>query len=331
MINKQTIISVFDDKLTLMQWLKKVENALNGAVLTGVELKKKGNATFAWSFDFEDGTHVDTDYVTINEGESVAEAYLLNGHLMIKLTNDEVIDAGNLKPVTSFSFNTQRHLIVNYGDGTSEDLGLIKGVSSFSISNNGHLIANYDDGTTQDVGTLGDFSNVDFVTKTLTQNEYTYSRSFNMTSVKNIDVTNIYNIFGVINNVLHCIVNFSLKNNNANAITFGQGYGFIGVTNLSLDQAVAEKIFDFDGKAVSDPTSTSGTLIASIPCQLFKNKVMSDTSAFIDARLTLVNRGSANGLSIQVSLIGGTTNRITLEPNEELFITGRVALTLING
>lgn len=154
MINKETIISVFDDKLTLMQWLKKVENALNGAVLTGVELKKKGNATFAWSFDFEDGTHVDTDYATINEGESVAEAYLLNGHLMIKLTNDEVIDAGNLKPVTSFSFNEQRHLIVNYGDGTTQDLGLIKGVSSFSIDANQHLIVNYDNGTTQDLGAI---------------------------------------------------------------------------------------------------------------------------------------------------------------------------------
>lgn len=154
MINKETIISVFDDKLTLMQWLKKVEEALNGAVLTGVELKKKGNATFAWSFDFEDGTHVDTDYVTINEGESVAEAYLLNGHLMIKLTNDEIIDAGNLKPVTSFSFNSQRHLIVSYGDGTTQDLGLIKGVSSFTIDTNQHLIVNYDNGTTQDLGAI---------------------------------------------------------------------------------------------------------------------------------------------------------------------------------
>ena len=301
-INKETIISVFDEKLTLMQWLKTINKALDEAVLTGVEVRQKGNATYSFVVTFEDGTELESNEFVLAQGESINGARIEDGHLYLSLTNGDELDAGNVKPVTSFAINASQHLIVYYGDGTSQDLG-----------------------------TLADFSNADFVAKTLSQSQYNYSRNFNMTSVTNIDVTNIYNIFGVINNVLHCIVNFSLKNNSANAITFGQGYGYIGLANLSLTQAVAEKIFDFDGKAVSDETSTSGTLIASIPCQLFKNKIMSEASDFIEARLTLVNRGSANGLSVQVSLIGGTSNRITLEPNEELFITGRLALTLING
>ena len=124
-INKETIISVFDEKLTLMQWLKTINKALEDAVLTGVEINKKGNATLSFKFTFEDGTYLETGDLVLQQGESVNGAYISNGHLYLTLTNGNTLDAGNVKPVSSFSIDANQHLIVNYADGTSQDLGAI--------------------------------------------------------------------------------------------------------------------------------------------------------------------------------------------------------------
>ena len=124
-INKETIISVFDEKLTLMQWLKTINKALEDAVLTGVEITKKGNATLSFKFTFEDGTFLETNDIVLQQGESVNGAYIQNGHLYLTLTNDQTLDSGNVKPVSNFSIDANQHLIVNYGDGTSQDLGAI--------------------------------------------------------------------------------------------------------------------------------------------------------------------------------------------------------------
>lgn len=154
MINKETIISVYNEKLTLLQWLKTINKALDEAVLTNVEITQRGNATFVFVFTFEDGTQVESNEIIVNQGESIVGATIQNGHLLLTLSNDDVLDAGNVKPVSSFSFNAQRHLIVNYADGTTQDLGLIKGVSGFSIDANQHLIVSYDNGTTEDLGAI---------------------------------------------------------------------------------------------------------------------------------------------------------------------------------
>ena len=124
-INKQTIISAFDDKLTLLQWLKTINKALDKAVLTGVEVRQKGNATFTFVVTFEDGTELESNRFVLAQGESINGATIRNGHLYLSLTNGDELDAGNVKPVTSFEINASQHLIVNYGDGTSQDLGAI--------------------------------------------------------------------------------------------------------------------------------------------------------------------------------------------------------------
>lgn len=124
-INKETIISVFDDKLTLMQWLKTINKALEDAVLTGVEITKKGNATLSFKFTFEDGTYLETNDLVLQQGESVVNAFIQNGHLYLTLSNGTNLDAGNVKPVSNFSIDDNQHLIVNYADGTNQDLGAI--------------------------------------------------------------------------------------------------------------------------------------------------------------------------------------------------------------
>ncbi len=124
-INKETIISVFTEKLTLEQWLKTINKALDEAVLTGVEIAKKGNATLSFKFTFEDGTFLESNDIVLQQGESVQSAYIQNGHLYLTLTNGTNLDAGNVKPVSNFSIDANQHLIVNYQDGTSQDLGAI--------------------------------------------------------------------------------------------------------------------------------------------------------------------------------------------------------------
>ena len=124
-INKQTIISAYDEKLTLLQWLKTINKALNEAVLTGVEVRQKGNATYSFVVTFEDGTELVSNDFVLAQGESINGATIRNGHLYLSLTNGDELDAGNVKPVTSFEINASQHLIVNYGDGTSQDLGAI--------------------------------------------------------------------------------------------------------------------------------------------------------------------------------------------------------------
>lgn len=68
MINYETILSTFDDKLTLMQWLQKVEQALEGAGLESVEIHQQSPTTAYFKFVFADGTSVTTPSITLPRG-----------------------------------------------------------------------------------------------------------------------------------------------------------------------------------------------------------------------------------------------------------------------
>ena len=139
MINEETIVSVYDDKMTLLQFLKTINKALDEAVLTSVEVSKKGNATLSFVFDFADGTKIESGEIVLQQGESVTDAKIVDGHLYLTLSNDERLDAGNVKPVTRFEINASQHLIVYYGDGTSQDLGAIL---QGNVNIDGNLTAN---------------------------------------------------------------------------------------------------------------------------------------------------------------------------------------------
>lgn len=62
MINWKSMLSSFNDKPTLLEWLKLVEKALKESVLTNVLTDTKDGKT-AFTFKFEDGTEITTDYV----------------------------------------------------------------------------------------------------------------------------------------------------------------------------------------------------------------------------------------------------------------------------
>ena len=62
MINKDSIVTAYDEHLTLVEWLQKVENALNNAVLTDlriIKLSDQGNiATYRVTATFADNTTI---------------------------------------------------------------------------------------------------------------------------------------------------------------------------------------------------------------------------------------------------------------------------------
>lgn len=125
MINYDTIISNFDDKVTLYNWLRKVEEALKNASATNFVVNKKGNATLSFSIAFADGETLESGDIVLQQGESVDQARIASGILQLHLTNGTWLTAGNIKPVNDFNIDANQHLIVNYQDGTSQDLGAI--------------------------------------------------------------------------------------------------------------------------------------------------------------------------------------------------------------
>lgn len=104
MINWKSILSSFNDKPTLLEWLKMVEKALKESVLTAVLTDTKDGKT-SFIFKFEDGTEIRTDYVQ-TKGDPGATS--ITG---VEEVSDEVI--GNQTATT---------LRIYLSDGTFDDV-----------------------------------------------------------------------------------------------------------------------------------------------------------------------------------------------------------------
>ena len=65
MINNNTVISSFDDKLTLLEWLKKTEKALTDSTLEGFNLNVVDGQLNA-SMVFADGTTIASNSVPLD-------------------------------------------------------------------------------------------------------------------------------------------------------------------------------------------------------------------------------------------------------------------------
>lgn len=68
MINFESILSVFDEKGTLLKWLQRVEQALNGDTLQGVEIVTLSETQIKLQFNFKDGTNLLSDPLTLARG-----------------------------------------------------------------------------------------------------------------------------------------------------------------------------------------------------------------------------------------------------------------------
>lgn len=105
MVNLQTVLSVYDDKVTLMQWLKKVEKALKDSVLVSIETEQVEDDKATFVFVFEDGTRLETPAVTLPQGpkgDTGASVKVLQDAQACQIIGDGYIDEnGHLQVLTS--------------------------------------------------------------------------------------------------------------------------------------------------------------------------------------------------------------------------------------
>ena len=69
MINIETLLSSFDERGTLLKWLKAVEKALSEATLTSVDVVTISTQQIQLKFNFEDGTSISTPSITLPKGD----------------------------------------------------------------------------------------------------------------------------------------------------------------------------------------------------------------------------------------------------------------------
>ena len=111
MIKKNTILSTFNKKYTLMEWLKRVEKALTDSVLVDVTIITLNVTQIQFSFNFEDGSHIITPIVTLPKGDK--------GDKGDKGNTGEQGEQG--VSVVNVAINSSNHLIVTLSDGTEKD------------------------------------------------------------------------------------------------------------------------------------------------------------------------------------------------------------------
>ena len=290
MINYDTIISNFDDKVTLYNWLRKVEEALKNASATNFVVNKKGNATLSFSITFADGETLESGDIVLQQGESVDDARIAGGILQLHLTNGTWLTAGNIKAVSGFNINASQHLIVTYQDGTNQDLGGIF---------NGNVIVN------------GTFKQ----TQPNEKADITWSGLLDK-----LTITDSYTVIEEINGVLHCIVNAKFQNTSGSTLTFQElDTGWIYVSN-----SIASKLIDMKGNNVTTKPD-GGVLITASYATFIKNGYDSGATRY-KGEMLIFNVPANNAFKIRFK----ADSTISMADQDFVLLTARTALTTIS-
>lgn len=117
MINWKSILSSFNDKPTLLEWLKLVEKALKESVLTNVDTKTQDGKT-SFIFKFEDGTEIATDYIE-TRGDTGATGKDGISIIGIEEVSDEIVGAQTLTTIRAHYSNGETDEIPIYAQNGS--------------------------------------------------------------------------------------------------------------------------------------------------------------------------------------------------------------------
>lgn len=289
MINYDTIISNFDDKVTLYNWLRKVEEALKNASATNFVVNKKGNATLSFSITFADGETLESGDIVLQQGESVDDARIAGGILQLHLTNGTWLTAGNVKAVSGFNINESQHLIVTYQDGTNQDLGNIY---------NGNVVVN----------------------GTFKQTQPNEKANVTWDGISNkLTISNSYSVIEEINGVLHCIINVKLQNTSGSSLTFQSiSTGWIHVSN-----AIATKLIDMKGNDVT--TKPASDVLITASCATFIKNGYDFNATRYKGEMLIYNVPANGSFSIKFN----ADSTISMNDQDFVLLTARVAMTTI--
>lgn len=112
MINWKSVLSEYNDKPTLLTWLKKVKKALDESILTDITVAQPTAGTATLTFNFADGTEITTPAITLAKGADGKDG--VNG------TNGKdgvsIISTENGGTSTSGDY-TETTIITNLSDG----------------------------------------------------------------------------------------------------------------------------------------------------------------------------------------------------------------------
>lgn len=126
MINYDSILSAFDGKPTLLQWLKMVKKALDESVLKDITVSQDG-ASAVFTFNFEDGTSISTPAVTLPKGDTGAKGD--KGEQGVSVTgvdevSNEVVGGQTLTTLRfNFSNGTNNEVVVHAENGKNASGG----------------------------------------------------------------------------------------------------------------------------------------------------------------------------------------------------------------
>lgn len=96
MINDNTILSSFDDKPTLLEWLKKVEEALKTDTAKSISVVNPEPNTYVFKITFADGTTLSSGNVVFPN--AVQDVSIKNGHIIVTQISGTQTDLGAINP-----------------------------------------------------------------------------------------------------------------------------------------------------------------------------------------------------------------------------------------
>lgn len=127
MINDNTILSSFDDKPTLLEWLKKVEDALSTDTATAVSVENPSANTYVFKITFADGNSISSGNVVFPD--SVKDVSIKNGHIIVTSVGGNVEDLGVLNPYADT-------IVVNAETNTTEIGGKLQVSGEAQVTGN---------------------------------------------------------------------------------------------------------------------------------------------------------------------------------------------------
>lgn len=130
MINDNTILSSFNDRPTLLEWLKKVEEALKTDTATGVSVENPSVNSYIFKITFADGKTIASD--TIRFPDSVKSVTIENGHIIVTTQEGIRTDLGAISGNNPYA----DIIVINSETNTTEIVNNVEIDGNLSVNTN---------------------------------------------------------------------------------------------------------------------------------------------------------------------------------------------------
>ena len=158
-----------------------------------------------------------------------------------------------------------------------------------------------------------------------------YTKPFEFaTSNPIFEVTNVYNRFIVINNILHIIANIKITNTSNEAQTFDRVPTAYVVTNDNQD--IYNNVYDIEGNTIGNAPNLKAVFIAGDQAILLKGGTNVNAIRSVEQNYYIVAYNSDSPMNKAINVFfeknNGTTD-VTLEAGQSIYLSGRIALSLM--